>query len=743
VNDTASASPSSPQSTAKLPSPLADSKLSLGWIYAIPILIALAVFAQILGAGWVYDDVLLIQSNERMHDWSTIGFTFQNPFWDLSPYQENYTGFYRPIGGAMFVLLFKIGSGSPVIFHLASLLFHAACTALVVRLGLVVGLPRIAALLAGSYFALSGSHVEAVAWASSLPDLLATFFSLLAMLGFLRFKLVMPAIWLILAIISKEAALSTWLVLVAATLFSLPKLPQLLPGASTTVPARTPRFVMLLAVALVVWLLRWQAFDSPAAGFDKQLTFHYLKPLHQAMLSLGLIFEYIAYFVWPWPNFPFRPLQVDLTPADAALWGPAAAGLVVLLGSALVWLMNNRRSALVLIGFGLLFAGLAPVLDTKVIGRFPFEQRFLYLPSVGFSLLFGYGILWFGHRSIRALAALPLETGRRFHYLPTIGFSLLIGYSLLLICRQLPKLNEALPAGFGQDFLYLPSIGFSLLIGFALLWLGRRKPRAVAPIPAVILAVSNVWSTVDATPRWKDEYAFFTWTRTESPNAMTPYLNLARLYLTEAESYPPGHPQRVVYAEKAFDEYEASLKVDSDKWLVTSIERENGNFGMGQALFTMGDLSTAEAVYRETLKGYPNSIHAHVGIAQCLLMRVEQQALSKPYQQLIPLWEEALVHANKAIGGIQELPDAYHCKSVSLYMLRRPKEALEPARLAFALKPSHYPYVMNLAEILTVERRFKEMRDILVQHLEASPESQFRAEVEETINGLNQMLPPG
>ena len=666
VNDTASATSKPPQSAANLPSPLGDSKLSLGWIYAIPILIALAVFAQILGAGWVYDDVLLIQSNERMHDWGTIAFTFQNPFWDLSPYQENYTGFYRPIGGAIFVLLFKLGGGSPVIFHLASLLFHAACTALVVRLGLMLGLPRMAALLAGSYFALSGSHVEAVAWASSLPDLLATFFSLLAMLGFLRFKLVMPAIWLILAIISKEAALSTWLVLVAATLFSLPKLPRLLPDAPTTKPTRLPRFVMLLAVALVVWLLRWQAFDSPAAGFDKQLTFHYLKPLHQAMLSLGLIFEYIAYFVWPWPNFPFRPLQVDLTPADVALWAPALAGLLVLLGSAFVWLKHNRRSALILIGFGLLFAGLAPVLNTKVIGRFPFEQRFLYLPSVGFALLIG-------------------------------------------------------------SWLFRSS---------------QRLPKAAAASVLAVLAVSNVWSTVDATPNWKDEYAFFTWTRAESPNAMTPYLNLARLYLTEAESFPPGHPQRVVYAEKAFDEYEASLDVDSSKWLVTSIERENGNFGMGQALFTMGDLGTAEAVYRESLKGYPHSIHALVGIAQCLLMRVVQEALSKPFQQLIPLWEEALVHADKAIGGVQELPDAYHCKSVSLYMLRRPKEALEPARQAFQLQPSHYPYVMNLAEILTVERRFEEMRDILLQHLEAAPDSQFRAEVEETINGLNQMLPP-
>ncbi len=649
-----------------------SSGLHLAWVYGIPLVAALLVFAQILTAGWVYDDVMLFQDNPRMHEWGTILFTFQNPFWDITAFQENYTGFYRPIGGSIFVLLFKLSDGNPFVFHLASILVHAWCTVLVVRLALVVKLPRAAALIGGTYFAISGSHVEAVAWASSLPDLLAALFSLLAVLGFLRAKLVMPAVWLILAILSKEAALSTWLLLVAVTLFALPKLPKMVQAAGAPAddqpiaPQRSSRFVMLAIVALVVWLLRWQAFDSPAAGFDKQLTYHYLDPLHQFMVSLGLIAQYITYFVWPWPNFPFRPLQVDLTPADFTLWGPALFGLALLLGSAWIWLTRNRRSALILIGFGLLFAGLAPVLNTKVIGRFPFEQRFLYVPSIGFALLIGY---W-------------------------------------------------------------------------LYWLGARLPKAAAAIPVAVLAVSNVWSAVDATPNWKGEFAFFTWTRTNSPNAMTPYLNLARLYLTEAESYPPGHPQRLAWGEKAFQEYEASLKVDSSKWLVTSIERENGNFGMGQALFTIGDLGTAEAVYRETLKGYPNSIHAHVGVAQCLLIRVERDALTKSYEQLIPLWEEALVHANKAIGGMQELPDAYHCKSVSLYMLGRREEALEPARRAFGLQPTHYPYVMNLVEILAVGRQFEEMRAVLRQYLAADPNSQYRPEVEETLVGLDQILPP-
>lgn len=679
MNDSASVLPHPPTRAAG--GDLADANRGphLGWVYGLPIVAAILVFAQILTAGWVYDDISLIEINPRMEEWSTILFTFQNPFWDITPVQVNYTGFYRPIGGTMFVLLYKISGGSPLVFHLASLLFHAACTFLVVRLALLLNLPRMAALVAGAYFAISGSHVEAVAWASSLPDLLATFFSLLAVIGFFRLQLVRPAIWLTLAVLSKEAALATWLFLVAATLFAMPKIPGMVaalapsnkgagtnPDASASaqpLPRRLPRFAMLFAVALVVWLLRWQAFDSLAAGFDKQLTYHHLSPIHQMMVSLGLIAEYIAYFAWPWPNFPFRPLQVDLTPSDFALWGPAAAGLLLLLASAVVWLWRNRRSGLVLVGFGLMFAGLAPVLNTKVIGRFPFEQRFLYLPSVG----------------------------------------------------------------------------FALLSGFAVLWLGRRLPKAIVAIPLLAVAASNVWSAVVATPNWKDEMSFFTWTRTESPNAMTPYLNLARLYLTQAETFPPGHPQRMKWAEKAFDEYEASLKVDSKKWLVVSIERENGNFGMGQALYSMGDLGTAEAVYRETLKGYPNSQHAHLGIAQCLLDRAERSRMQQSQMQVLPLYEEALRHARQATQGMMELEGAYECLSIAQQFLGRPEDALASAERALALKPDSENLATRKIEVLWALNRQDLMKQTALEFLERKPDSPMRAEFE----GMIQMIDAG
>ena len=638
------------------------------WVYAIPAVAACLVFVQILSAGWVYDDVELFEINRKMRDWSTMWRTFTQPFWQITAVSEIHTGYYRPVGGAMFVLLYKIGGGTPFVYHFASWVFHALTSVLVARLAMQIGLGRFCAVLAGGYFAIYGGHVEAVAWASSLPDVLAAFFSLLALSSFLKGKLVLPAIWLALAMTSKESAFATWLLMIGMTIWAAPRLPNMLPGlADDFAFKRLPRLGMLLLVAIVVYLARWNAFGGPGAGFDVQTTYHALSPLHEAMLSMKLIAQYLLYFLWPLPNFPFQPLAVDVLTDNPALYLPALTGLVVLAAAAATWFWRSPRSLLILLGMGVLFAGLAPVLNTKVIGRFPFEQRFLYLPSIGSALLIGFAVVRMGSK-------------------------------------------------FGRN----------ALIG-----------------GVVVIAGINIYSAASAIPHWKDETSFFTWTRTQSPNAMTPYLNLARVYLQEAEQFPPGHPKRIEWAEKAFTEYENSLKVDSDKWLVVAHERENGNVGMGNALFIAGDVPTAEAIYIETLKGYPRSIYAHLGLAQCLLFKAERQAMMKSYDEVVPLWESALEHATKATQGIRPLADAHHCISVALYMLGRPLEALPPAEESLRLQPDYYAYVTHLVELLVVTQNIPKIRDVLLEFKAVAPNSPYMPEVDETLRNLMQSMPSG
>lgn len=109
-------------------------------------------------------------------------------------------GFFRPMGYLSFAFD-ALWSG----FRVSSTLLHAANSALVALLAMRLRLPALAAFTAGAIFALHGTHLEAALWIAGRFDLLATFFTLAALLLFGRNT------WAALlataaALLSKEAA---------------------------------------------------------------------------------------------------------------------------------------------------------------------------------------------------------------------------------------------------------------------------------------------------------------------------------------------------------------------------------------------------------------------------------------------------------------------------------------------------------------------------------------------------------
>ena len=142
-----------------------------------------------------------------MQSWKGVFEAFQIPYWQISGDERVSAGYYRPMGGALLVLLYQIGDGSPFLFHLASIFLHGACSVLVASLALRLSWPTTAAWAAGLLFAVHGAHVEAVAWISAIPDLLATMFSLLAIRQWISGGFVWAAVWLGCGLISKEASI--------------------------------------------------------------------------------------------------------------------------------------------------------------------------------------------------------------------------------------------------------------------------------------------------------------------------------------------------------------------------------------------------------------------------------------------------------------------------------------------------------------------------------------------------------
>lgn len=575
----------------------------------VPALIGVALFAPVLQGDFVYDDRSLISLNPTMQDWSVLGKAFTTPYWELVDESRFGSGFYRPLGAATLGTLWQLGSGSPGVFHFASLLLHAACAAAVASLGLALGWRKSMAAAAGILFAVHGSHAEPVAWISGIPELLATLFCLLGLRGLALGQSLRTALWLLAAMLCKEVAIGVWLLAMAITLLR-PKTrtTAALAGAklSTKESSRWTTFSALSAAALAVYGLRCLAFDSPTAGFDRVNTFHGLVQSEQITLSFSLIGRYLAFLVWPWPHMPFRPLGLSDAASAERLWIGIAGGLVSLIALG-VWL-RQRKNTTLLFALGLLFAGLIPVMNTQALGQYPFEERFLYLPSAGFVLL------------------------------------------LVVLLQRLPKQSWA--------------------------W------SAIA-----LLAVSHAYSAHSGSKHWKNEEALFGWARTVEPNAVTGHIEYGRLMLEKAQS-ANDELERNRFTDHALNAYQESLAVDPDLYFVTSVEREKGNLGLGDALYLEQDYAGAEAVYRRTVDHYKFSPIGYLGLANCRAQIAIGHGQTGHVELANSVMADALILFESALQQDEHLESAVLGKASALLSLGRNEEALESFERALLMNPA-------------------------------------------------------
>ena len=99
---------------------------------------------------------------------------------------------YRPLSALLFRLEWSLGYGTPLIAHLTSVLLHGISTFLFFRLALSLAAGPMLALVTSLLFAAHPVHVEAVAYISGRPDLLATTLALTALLIARRADLCTP-----------------------------------------------------------------------------------------------------------------------------------------------------------------------------------------------------------------------------------------------------------------------------------------------------------------------------------------------------------------------------------------------------------------------------------------------------------------------------------------------------------------------------------------------------------------------
>jgi hypothetical protein len=298
-------------------------------------------------------------------------------------------GFLRPLVGLSLWLIYYIAGLEPFPPHAFSVLLHLANSLLVVKLGLVLQHGRshrntFDPIAAGVIFLVLGCHGEAVAWISSLGDLLATFFVILMLVECCRaLQTGAGAHWIGsmacmgLALFSKESAFAAPLLLMLLLLFHW--------GGGTERTFTRRDLVALLAhvALLIIYLLyrRWMlgAFVG-GYGAHGHLRFY-----------PDLVAQSLGRFLWrvflpPIPEWLLAPI-----PNMEGFW--AWGFLAVIFVPVLVIAWRRRRD----MGLGLLcalafLAALAPVFNVRIYLSDMEGERYLYLPSLFAALGAGYAI---------------------------------------------------------------------------------------------------------------------------------------------------------------------------------------------------------------------------------------------------------------------------------------------------------------------------------------------------------------
>ncbi|MDP7069070.1 MAG: glycosyltransferase family 39 protein, partial [Candidatus Peribacteraceae bacterium] len=147
---------------------------------AILIALITLVYARSLGNVFVdLDDQLLIVSNPLA--W---GLSIQNIIGAFTSYDPE---LYIPLTLLTYQVQYSLFGLNPSVYHVTSLIIHILSTLLVLRI-FTRFFSKNTALLLGLLFGLHPMNTEAVSWASGLKDVLSSFFFLLSVWSYLRWK---------------------------------------------------------------------------------------------------------------------------------------------------------------------------------------------------------------------------------------------------------------------------------------------------------------------------------------------------------------------------------------------------------------------------------------------------------------------------------------------------------------------------------------------------------------------------
>jgi tetratricopeptide (TPR) repeat protein len=377
-----------------------------------------AAFSGVLANGFAFDDREIVQNNPGLETLDP-GDHLGKAFWEREGLTYRY---YRPLTSWTLALNHALHGESAAGYHLANLLMHFGCAALLFLLLRRLG-GYLPAFVAAAVFAVHPIQTEAVAWVVGRADLLATLFLLATLLfhaglpeapSARDLSRVLPAAAALgAALLSKEGALTFPAVLIAYELATAlrreGRLRDRLRPAVRRLIFSAPFYLAVIGAYLV---LRHQVVGTLLVTPDEAL---WKNPLLAAPLitrwltAVNIAGRYLLLLVFP------RTLSIDyyfdVVPLVRSVLAPAflLPGLALVATGALGWAAARRIPAVL---FGALAAPgtYLPLSHLLFAAPVVMAERVLYLPMIGLASCVGALLVAAGSRVIpeRGRLAVPL-----------------------------------------------------------------------------------------------------------------------------------------------------------------------------------------------------------------------------------------------------------------------------------------------------------------------------------------------
>jgi hypothetical protein len=270
--------------------------------------------------------------------------------------------FFRPMFGVVFLLLARVGNGSPVPFHVLALLIHGASAWCVYVLSRRLFQRTDAATLCAAIFLLNPLQLEAVLWVSGLQELMWTLFVVAGLVVYTGARLLslsrltVTLVLIACALLSKETAVSSVLLLPAIdwTFFRMKR--------GSLLPAAYAGFGLVAAVYL---LARTRAAPIESAYFVTPGKYF-------AQKFVGTPYKF---FVQPWnlmaANIPGIVLCCATVTALAVLF----------------WAVLRGTGPMALAGPAVILISTLPVYAYFYVAPDLRATRYLYFAAIGWALL--------------------------------------------------------------------------------------------------------------------------------------------------------------------------------------------------------------------------------------------------------------------------------------------------------------------------------------------------------------------